>query len=459
MDEPECPGCLALSKRVAELEALVRELARKLEEATRAGKRQAAPFRKGPAKPDPKTPGRKSGEQHGQHGHRSPPTPGQINEIHQVHLPEACPHCQGELVEAEVAQQFQTEIPRQPIHRQFDVHIGHCRKCGRRVQGRHPLQTSNALGAAASQVGPDAQAAVVELNKQAGLSHGKVAGVMETLFGIDLTRGASAQIMLRAAERLEPAYEEIRTATANAERLSVDETGWRIGGQSAWLHVWVSEQATCYQVDQKRSADALEKLIGIDYDGTLLHDGYSTYGRFTEAAHQQCVPHLLRRAREMLETARGGAVHFPRRVIEVFSGAIHLRNEYLAGRVTPVEWESARDDVEERLLPLLHDGRVGANQTLSNPIANHFEEWFLFLTDSSVPASNYEAEQAIRPVVVNRKVWGGNRTDTGAKAQGILSSIWQTCKKQAKAAVDFVSETLRASRNPAISTPVLLEIR
>ena len=459
MDEPECPGCRALSKRVAELEALVAELTRKLEEVARAGKRQAAPFRKGPPKPQPKPPGRKSGEQHGQHGHRSPPPPDQINEIHQAHLPEACPHCQGEVVETEVAQQFQTEIPRQPIHRQFDVHIGQCRQCGRRVQGRHPLQTSNALGAAASQVGPDAQAAVVELNKQAGLSHGKVAGVMETLFGIDLTRGASAQIILRAAQRLEPAYEEIRTATANANRLSVDETGWRIGGQSAWLHVWVSGQATCYQIDRARSADALEELIGIDYDGTLNHDGYSTYGRFREAAHQQCCPHLLRRAREMLETARGGAVHFPRQVIEIFTGAIHLRNEYLAGRVPPVDWESARDDVEERLLPLLHDGRVGANQTLSNHIANHFEEWFLFLTDPSVPASNFEAEQAIRPAVVNRKVWGGNRTEAGAKAQGILSSIWQTCKQQAKAAVDFVSQTLRAFGNPSISTPLLLEIR
>jgi hypothetical protein len=42
------------------------------------------------------------------------------------------------------------------------------------VQGRHPLQTSEALGAAAAQLGPDAQAAVVELNKQSGLSHGKV---------------------------------------------------------------------------------------------------------------------------------------------------------------------------------------------------------------------------------------------------------------------------------------------
>jgi hypothetical protein len=55
----------------------------------------------------------------------------------------------------------QVEIPRKPIHRQFNVHVGQSRKCHRRVQGRHPLQTSDALGAAAAQLGPDAQAAVV----------------------------------------------------------------------------------------------------------------------------------------------------------------------------------------------------------------------------------------------------------------------------------------------------------
>ena len=69
---------------------------------------------------------------------------------------------------------FQVEIPRKPTHRQFNIHVGRCRRCRRRVQGRHPLQTSDALGAAAAQLGPDAQAVVVELNKQGGLSHGKV---------------------------------------------------------------------------------------------------------------------------------------------------------------------------------------------------------------------------------------------------------------------------------------------
>jgi hypothetical protein len=48
------------------------------------------------------------------------------------------------------------------------------------------LQTSDALGAAAAQLGPDARAAVVELNKQGGLSHGKVVRCLKSLFGIPL---------------------------------------------------------------------------------------------------------------------------------------------------------------------------------------------------------------------------------------------------------------------------------
>jgi len=445
-----------------QIEALTAEVARlraELDATRRAGKRQAAPFRKGPPNPQPKRPGRKAGDQHGTHGHRPPPLPEQIDEVHEALLPEACPHCQGRLVETEITQQFQTEIPRQPLRRQFHVHVGHCAQCGRRAQGRHPLQTSNALGAAASQVGPDAQAAVATLNKEAGLSHAKISACLGSLFGIDLTRGASAQIVLRAAGRLEPAYEEIWQTTRGAEQLSVDETGWRLGGQPAWLHVWVSEQATCYAVDRRRSADVLEEVIGLDWEGVLIHDGFASYDRFTRASHQQCVAHLLRRAREMLETATRGAVRFPRQVIDLFMGAVHLRNEFLAGRVPVAEWECARDEYELRLLPLLCRRRAGANETLANHLWNHFASWFTFLTSAAVPATNWEAEQAIRPAVVNRKVWGGNRTEAGAQAQGILSSVLQTCKKQGKVALDFVSQTLRAFGNRLLPTPILLGTR
>jgi transposase len=65
----------------------------------------------------------------------------------------------------------------------------------------------------------------------------------------------------------------------------------------------------------------------------LIHDGFASYDRFPEAIHQQVRHALLRRAREMLEAAMRGAVQFPRQVIGLFTGAVHLRNEYLAGRV------------------------------------------------------------------------------------------------------------------------------
>lgn len=460
---PSYEELLALvQQQQRQIEALQAELERLrglLDDARRAGKRQAAPFRKGPPATEPKRPGRKPGADHGRHAHRAAPPPEQLDATFDVPLPDACPDCGAALAETEVAAQYQTEIPRRPIRRRFDVRVGHCTACGRRVQGRHPLQTSDALGAAASQLGPDAQAAIVDLNKAMGLSHGKVARTLDALFGIDVSRGASAQVVLRAARRLGPAYQEIRAALRAADGLTADETGWRIGGTPAWLHVWVSDRATCYAVDPRRSADALERLIGSDWQGVLIHDGFASYDRFTEAIHQQCVAHLLRRAREMLETATRGAVRFPRQVIELFTGAVHLRNECLAGRAPVATCEAARDEYELRLLPLLRRRRAGANQVLSDHLYRHFASWFSFLTDPAVEATNWRAEQAIRPAVVNRKVWGGNRTAAGAQAQGVLCSVLQTCKQQTRAAVEFVSATLRAFGNRLLPTPTLLGTR
>ena len=73
--------------------------------------------------------------------------------------------------------------------------------------------------------------------------------------------------------------------------------------------------------------------------------------------------------------------------------------------------------------------------------------------------TNWEAEQAIRPAVVNRKVWGGNRTWVGAHSQEVLMSVLQTCKRNGRSGVDFVSQTLRAFGNPRLLRPVLLTPR
>ena len=116
-----------LQARVTQLEARVAELEQLLEKATRAQKRQAAPFSKGTPQPDPKTPGRKPGDSYGHKAHR--PLPAQEpNEIIDVPLPRECPDCGGLTEEDHVDQQFQVEIPRQPFVRRFGG-IGRYRGC------------------------------------------------------------------------------------------------------------------------------------------------------------------------------------------------------------------------------------------------------------------------------------------------------------------------------------------
>jgi len=460
MDEPACAGCRALLRRVADLEAQLADLTRRLDDALRAGKRQAAPFRKGPPKPQPETPGRKPGADHGAHGHRPPPPPEQVSECYDAPLPGACPHCHGRLVEAAVAEQFQAEIPRRPVLRKFRVHVGRCADCGRRVQGRHPLQTSDALGAAASQLGPDAQAAAAVLHTRLGLSHGKVAAVFAHLFGLALTRGASAQINLRAAARLGPDSERVREAVRDSDYLAADETGWRVGGQPAWLHVWVGDRATAYAIDPRRSAAVLEEVVGADWGGILSHDGFASYGRFTGAIHQQCAAHVLRRARELLAEAARGAVRFPRQVIALFTEAVHARRRHLRGELGLEALQDLRPAFEARLEELAGRPRaVPEYARLARHLGEHLGEWFVFLTNPDIEATNWQAEQALRPAVVNRKVWGGNRTPAGARAQAALLSVLETCRRQGRAVLDYVSHALRSFGNPLLRQPMLLGTR
>jgi transposase len=432
-------------RTIARLEAANRDLQARLAAAETAGKRQAAPFAKGKPKPDAKTPGRKSGDAHGRHGHRPTPTPEQVDETYEAPLPDQCPDCGGDVAEDRLDEQYQTEIPRKPVVRRFHIHCGHCRCCGKLLRGHHDLQTGDATGAARSQLGPDAQAAIVYLNKHAGLSHGRIAAAFGQMVGIGVSRGACAQVVLRAGRKLEPAYREIEDRLRNARYLTPDETGWRVGGHPVWLHGWVGDDgATLFAIDPRRSADRLQKAIGLDWSGTLTHDGYSTYNRFEEAAHQQCVDHALRRARALAETQTGMAKRLPLQVIDLFGAALGARASLNEQNADADQRDRVYDGYVERWRGLTDQPRQNAvNETFAAHLNHHDTSWFTFLLDPAIPATNHRGEQALRVPIVNRKVWGGNRTEAGAEAQEVASSVLATCHKRNLNPFTFVSRALR----------------
>lgn len=142
-----------LTEAVATRDARIAELDKLLEDGRRSGKRQAAPFSKGLLAEEPKRPGRRSGKNHGRHGHRMTP-PGPVDRELAAPLPSCCPDCGGVVVHERDAEQFHTALPEvRSVITRFTTGIGRCRTCKKRVQGRHPEQTSDALGAAAARSG------------------------------------------------------------------------------------------------------------------------------------------------------------------------------------------------------------------------------------------------------------------------------------------------------------------
>ena len=113
----------------------------------------------------------------------------------------------------------------QPIVRRFDIEVGHCSQCRRRVQGRHRLQSSGALGAAAVQLGPEVVALVVPLHTHLGVPLAKVAHLLRTLFGLTVTPGDLAQVLHRTARQAAPTYTALCQQVRGSPVVTPDETG------------------------------------------------------------------------------------------------------------------------------------------------------------------------------------------------------------------------------------------
>ncbi len=186
----------------------------------RAGKRQAAPFAKRAPKANPKKSGRKPGEGYGPRAHRAVPQRLPDREL-RADLPGVCPDCGGEIDAEGEASQWIEDIAITTVITEVVVAKGRCRCCRRRVQGRHPDQVSDALGAASSQLGPVAQGLIAILAKECGLSHGKVARVLRQL-GITVTTGGVSQVLARLAAK---SRSHLRGAQEGGQRIAVGGRG------------------------------------------------------------------------------------------------------------------------------------------------------------------------------------------------------------------------------------------
>jgi transposase len=434
-------------------DARITELERKVEELRRKANRQAAPFSREKPKRNPGRPGRRPGADYGKRARR--PAPEEVDEVLCAPLPDGC-ECGGEIELDRIAHQYQEELPElRPIRRRFDVAVGHCRGCGCRHQGRHPLQTSDALGAAASMLGPGAVALATRLGKELRLSPAKISQLLGEQFGISITPGGVVGAIARQARSLEPTYAALVEGVRASRVVAPDETGWRVEGSKAWLWAFVGEGLTVYRIAAGRGYEQAVEILGADFGGVLERDGWAPYRRFALASHQSCLAHLLRRSAEMIADSVAGQARIPHALRRLLLDALALRERRSAG-LGEVALAAEVAALEGQLEALLgRNPTHRPNQRLLRHLAAEREHLLTFLTQEGVAATNWRAEQAIRPAVVNRRSWGGNRSWRGARTQQVTMSVIRTARQQG---VDPIELMTAAQREPEPKVAAMLRI-
>ena len=432
-----------LQRTIAEQRGQIERLTALVEELQRASKRQAAPFSKGQPKSDPAKPGRKPGARYGRRSGRA--VPDRVDETYAASCPKRC-SCGGAVDPAGTVDLYEVDLPRvEPKVRKFVCGYGHCARCGRRVQGRHPFQTSDSHEVGTVHVGPVALGLAARLKMVSGISYGQTAAVMKEVLNFPVHRSTLCRALARLARRSEPTFESLVAQERASPVVYPDETGYRIGGRNAWAWAFVTKSVSLICILWGRGYAEAASVLGHDYSGTLMPDGWAPYRRFKRATLGTCNAHLLRRCSEILASATRGAVRFPRAVKQLLQDGLNLRDRRDARQLSRHGVKVALGRLKARL------GRLLAGTQMTNSInrrfAKHLRRYrdaiFRYLERPGLEATNWPAEHEMRVVARIRKSCAGNRTPRGARTTSVLLSVLRTATKRNVDILNLVAAIMR----------------
>jgi transposase len=221
----------------------------------------------------------------------------------------------------------------------------------------------------------------------------------------------------------------------------VDETGWKIGGRSAWLWVFADDHATLYRIRKRRAHDVVVEVLGEEFAGVLVSDCFLAYDPLP-FVKQKCLAHLLKSCREIEAAKTRGAVRLSRRVAALLREAMALRRR--RGEIGDHGYAVLRGKAHAESDRLLAGTDTDPdNARLARRLRKQREHLLRFLDHDGVDATNNLAEREVRPAVIARKLSAGNRTEAGAKTHAVPASVLRTLSRQGRPILDALMGLLR----------------
>jgi transposase len=457
MATPTCPGCqerderiATLERRVAELEATVRDLTARLgSNATNSG---IPPSANPPGAPKPVTKKRTGKRPGGQPGHparlkrRLPP-----ERLHQVipFVPRHCRRCHEPLPAQpgphgpEPTWHQVAELP--PVAAQVTEYQGHYRNCPCCGQLNHAPIPQDLK---AHSIGPRLAATLGYLAGSHRVSQRGLEEITEDVFDVPVSVGTVANLQTQLSAALAPAHAAALQAVRAAAVKNVDETSWKLAGKLCWLWVAATASVAVFLIHARRSAAALKALLGEVVVGVVCSDRWSAYAGLPLGQRQVCWAHLKRDFQKCVD--RGGqAAAVGEAGLAVVEALFQEWHRFRGGGLSRAGLQRRLGPLARALAEALALGQQCADAQVAafcTNVAALGPALWTFAAEQGVEPTNNHAERVLRRGVLWRKNAFGSHSAGGCRFVERLLTVVQTRRLQGRSVLGYLYEALVAHR-------------
>jgi transposase len=413
---------------------------------------------------------RKPGAQPGHPGHHRRLVPTTEVSATEVLLPKQCRHCGESLpqkpakatTEGESRRHQVTEVPPVKAHiTEYQFPNVVCGQCGKTTHAPLPEEI-------AGQFGPQLTALVAYWTVVCRLPRRLVEAMLADVLGIEISLGSTQKAWEEVSQAVEQPVGQLQEQLPCEAVLNVDETGWRTNGDKRWIWTLVAHQFVFYVVASTRGSEVLVSLLGSVFRGILCNDRWVVYLTYHSGRMQLCWAHLKRNLLGIADYARSpSSQQFCRDALAIVARLFRLwyrfRGDLRDGRGNPQPLDRQQlyiksIPLQKKLLALAVAHLEDADREVRNmatALLLHFERLFTFLEEEGVEPTNNTAEQALRTAVQWRKISFGNRSRNGEIATARLLTVVQTCKRQQRHVLGYLTEAVRCHRHQTAAPSLL----
>ena len=442
-----------LLERIGVLEA---ELAKAKKNSSNSSKPPSSDLVKPPKPPRKDGQNRKQGAQPGHEQHlRDEFPPEAIDQVVPYTL-DRCPDCGGKLRPFEHPTEVlqQVEITAAPTI--VTEHVATAYWCAH-CQALHCAKLPEAVEKAGL-FGPRLTSLVAYLKGACHASFTTIRKFLRDVVGVTVSRGYLVKVIAKVTRSLDVAYSELLDCLPSEASVNVDETGHTENRQKLWTWCFRTQLYTMFRIDKSRGSRVLVEVLGTEFNGVLGCDYFSAYRKYMrefDVCVQFCMAHLIRDVKYLLTLPGRENQAYGQRLrdsLRELFAVIHRREQMTAAGFQQA-LQAARKQVLWAGTTRVPDTKHARN--LARRFLKHGAAYFRFVTTPCIEPTNNLAEQAIRFVVIDRRITQGTRSEKGRRWCERIWTVIATCAQQGRAAFQFLLDSVQAHLS-GTSPPSLL---